>query len=90
MRRDAGNRLASLASLSYTQFATSVKGAALLAAGTDDLVCVYRVTADKRVSPAQSCMQNACPIAYQSDAPATSHMLYIALMPWACFRWHAS
>ena len=33
MQSCAGNRLASLASLSYTQFASSVKGAALLAAG---------------------------------------------------------
>lgn len=46
----AGNRLASLASLSFTAYATSVKGAALLAAGTDDLVCIYRVTAEKKVS----------------------------------------
>ena len=46
----AGNRLSSLASLSYTQFASSLKSAALLAAGTDDLVCVYRVNADRKVS----------------------------------------
>lgn len=55
MQSCAGNRLASLASLSYTQFASSVKGAALLAAGTDDLVCIYRVNADRKVSAVVSC-----------------------------------
>mmetsp|Transcript_5689 Transcript_5689/g.16238 ORF Transcript_5689/g.16238 Transcript_5689/m.16238 type:complete len:600 (-) Transcript_5689:245-2044(-) len=42
-----GKKLASLASLSFTAWSAHLKGPALLAAGTDDMVSIYKVVSER-------------------------------------------
>lgn len=44
---DGRKKLASLASLSFTAWSAHLKGPALLAAGTDDMVSIYKVVSER-------------------------------------------